>query len=364
MLIKTKITFFIIFLLLLVSSSYSIETVDIQDSINSYNLENYLSFYKDSSEKMSIESIINGISHKTITLKKGRVQGFSKGSEAYWFFIRLRQKTKSEKKWFLKINWRILDTIDCYYIDEGNTAKGFKVIQNFKSGTTVSIKQRSVKHRYYMFPFEFQKNKDALVVIRATACLNVAMPLVLIEEETHSYQDKIELLVQGTFFGILLIMIFYNLFIYLSIRDKSYLIYVFYVISNLAYQLASIGIGYQYLWPDSVWFETRSTLILGNWTFFVAGLFVIDYLKLKKNSEIFFRISLILAALWFMVFLTSFAEDPSFSTLFSTPLVLFSCVFTMFLGINLWIRGFAEARFFTYRMGNHDWRHCCIHIIS
>ncbi len=41
----------------------------------------------------------------------------------------------------------------------------------------------------------------------------------------HSKEQK-ELLWHGIFYGVMLALIFYNLFVFLSIREKAYLLYV------------------------------------------------------------------------------------------------------------------------------------------
>ena len=53
----------------------------------------------------------------------------------------------------------------------------------------------------------------------------------------------------GGFYGIVLIMLVYNLFLFFFLKEKSYLYYVFYVLSGAALFLSEDGLGFQYLWP-------------------------------------------------------------------------------------------------------------------
>ncbi len=59
----------------------------------------------------------------------------------------------------------------------------------------------------------------------------------------------------GGFYGILLIMLVYNLFLYFFLQEKSYLYYVLYVLSGALLFLSEDGLGFQYLWPGAPGFN-------------------------------------------------------------------------------------------------------------
>ncbi|MCR6642970.1 MAG: transposase [Sporocytophaga sp.] len=54
----------------------------------------------------------------------------------------------------------------------------------------------------------------------------------------------------GIFYGILLIMSVYNIFIYFSTRENVYLYYVAYVVCYSINSFSEDGLGFQYVWPD------------------------------------------------------------------------------------------------------------------
>ncbi len=57
-------------------------------------------------------------------------------------------------------------------------------------------------------------------------------------------------------------MIAYNLFLYLSIWDISYLYYVLYVTAVFFTVFAYNGLGHQFLWRDHVWWQSKSVTLL------------------------------------------------------------------------------------------------------
>lgn len=76
-------------------------------------------------------------------------------------------------------------------------------------------------------------------------------PLALWSAEAYMEQQPTRLYVLGMIYGVLLVMLVYNLFIYLSVRDVSYLYYILYIASFGFYQVSVNGAGVAYFWPDS-----------------------------------------------------------------------------------------------------------------
>ncbi|MCB2816671.1 7TM-DISM domain-containing protein, partial [Listeria monocytogenes] len=68
--------------------------------------------------------------------------------------------------------------------------------------------------------------------------------------------------VLGIIYGVLLVMLIYNLFIFLSVRDTRYLYYILYIASFGLYQVSVNGAGSEYFWPDSPWWANAATPFL------------------------------------------------------------------------------------------------------
>jgi signal transduction histidine kinase len=105
--------------------------------------------------------------------------------------------------------------------------------------------------------------------------------------------------------GIILIMFFYNLFIYFAVRDKSYLYYVAFVIFGGLTQIGIKGINFQYLWPDQPAFQLKSVVLFAC----IAGMstlfFTRNFLHTKENApRINVVISICIAVFWIGFFLT------------------------------------------------------------
>ena len=86
-------------------------------------------------------------------------------------------------------------------------------------------------------------------------------------------------------------MAFYNLFLMLSFRDKSYFYCVISIIAFLFHQLSFEGVGISdYFWPNRVWLG-RSIELYSVAIMIAAGLkFVSAFLETKSNFPILHRL--------------------------------------------------------------------------
>jgi hypothetical protein len=91
-----------------------------------------------------------------------------------------------------------------------------------------------------------------------------------------------EQLVLGIFYGALILIALYNLFLWASVKDISYLFYVLYVVSYVIYQAGIDGLAFQYLWPEYTWWAEKSVLFFIGITILNASVFTMSFLALKS----------------------------------------------------------------------------------
>ena len=90
--------------------------------------------------------------------------------------------------------------------------------------------------------------------------------------------DRQRLLWQGLFFGIILVMALYNLFIFFAVKDISYFYYVLSILSIGLYFAFYYGFGIEYLWPHSPLWDTFCFAIINPFTGLTRILFTRTYL--------------------------------------------------------------------------------------
>ena len=86
----------------------------------------------------------------------------------------------------------------------------------------------------------------------------------------------------GIYAGIILVMFLYNIFVYFTTRDRSYLLYVVYILMIGLTQTTLQGYTFKYLWPGSLWFAAQSINLFSCFVGIAALEFIKEFLKTKE----------------------------------------------------------------------------------
>jgi two-component system NtrC family sensor kinase len=88
----------------------------------------------------------------------------------------------------------------------------------------------------------------------------------------------------GVYTGIMLIMFAYNLFLFFSIKDISYLNYIFCILFTWLTQTTIQGYFDKYFYVNSLWFNSISIILFSNLGLIASILFTKSFLNTKKNT--------------------------------------------------------------------------------
>lgn len=244
---------FLVLFFLFISQSFLFaeEAVRLTNKKGVYNVTSYLEMLEDKTRTLTLSTIIN--SEKELSFKQIDDDTVNLGytQSAYWFRLKLFNKNRS-KPTLLEIPWPHIDNLDIYMLSNKNNGdeEADDVFVSYNSGRLIPYNKRNYEHRNFIFKIPNFPNGDELVIyMRVVSDETIIFPVYLYDEMKFFKKDQSEEFVFGIYYGVVIIMFFYNLFIYLSLRDKNYFIYLFYVIALGLYQLSMNGIIYAY-WPN------------------------------------------------------------------------------------------------------------------
>ena len=148
----------------------------------------------------------------------------------------------------------------------------------------------------------------------------------------------------GVFYGMILIFSFYNLIMYIAIKQRQYLYYTLYNISVGLYEMCTDGIAYQYLWPqEPTWNHWAYAVPLMAMSVF-SLLFTQALLHVKDRAPRINKIitGLIITRIFLFLFSLLYARYLfAYKFIEIIPLSL-----DFFTGIYIWKQGYKPARFF------------------
>lgn len=265
-----------------------------------YSLNNDLHWLK-TTENLSIDQVS---SLPLSRFEKPLNRAFSDGYNTahYWFRFTLDFSKAKESKWLLEIPFSLLDHVTLY---EPENLGGFKVTE---TGDRRPFTDRPTPLHHFVFPL-MQDFKNKTYFIHVQTQDSVQVPIELWPEAEYLPHYSRDLGVQMAFFGAMLVMIIYNIFIFFSTRDKNYLFYVAFISLMVLFQMGLQGFSHQFIWPNNPWWSNISTPIFGVLSLFCGLLFVRNLLNTKKNIPKFNKLLTVVSyAMLFGILLTLFGD--------------------------------------------------------
>jgi signal transduction histidine kinase len=167
--------------------------------------------------------------------------GYDKATHWYRFEVANRS---SRTEWFLEIAAPLLDHVEFYSI----SPSGKWDLQY--SGDLYKISTRVVHHKNLVFPFYIKRGTKESFYIKVVTTSAIQLPLTIWSAEGLRNSIYSSQFANGLFYGIIMIMIAYNLFLFISIRDKTILYYVVALIAGGIVIGYFNGYGFFYLNPE------------------------------------------------------------------------------------------------------------------
>lgn len=256
-----------------------------------------------------------------------------------WLHVPL-QDLSANRAWLLELGYPLLDEVDVYFVDQG------EVVQHYSAGDQRAFNARMILHRNYLFDFPELNltSSDLYVKVRSEGAMQV--PLTIWDKEYFWQQEQTSLLVKGAFFGVVLVMIFYNLFVFSAVKDQSYLYYIGYAISIFLFQFSMDGLSFQYLWPHLIEWQQLSVVLFICFIAVFRCMFTLTFLHLPARWPAASWLLAILVLLSLLLISVSAFVPYNIAVRLSTALVLPSTLSCLFVGAYLLFKGVRRARYF------------------
>lgn len=305
---------------------------------NSYPLSTVVTFLEDPAKNLTLENVRLRINEFKGGHTKPLNFGFS--TSAYWFHFSITNQNSKNSLWILETLYPIMDQIDAYFVTPDGAVK------HQVAGDSVPFFNRSKPHFNINFDFHLSQGETVDVFFRGVTSGAVQMPLVLWKAGEFDKKAHDENMMFGLYYGLLLAMLAYNLLLYFSLRDPNYFLYVGYILSYGLFQFSLNGLAYEYLWPNSPWWNNRSigfTMSLGMiWIL----LFTRSFLQLRINlpkTDVFLRI---LLAFFILSSVGSLFLPYKYVIPATTFAALVFSVSVFVSSLLCWRQGFKPARYF------------------
>jgi signal transduction histidine kinase len=272
---------FIWILLLFTVFARSQAVMTVNNPAEMVNLANEAQFLQDAVGALTIQDILQ--SNRVMPFKQvaGPAVNFSVTSSFFWIKSNLRNET--DETLFLQIGNHALTDILVYEVIDS------RIVKQYHSGNWLPFDKREVKDVDYLFPLMIPKNTTATIYIRVMHYRGTQFPLHAGSLTAVYNNAGNRHLIEGIYYGFMLLMVLYNLFIYFSLKDSSYLYYVAYIFLMGLLNATINGYAFRYFWPSApilTQYEDIIAALVG-----VSGiLFASKFLNTKENVPGFHKV--------------------------------------------------------------------------
>lgn len=301
-------------------------------------LGNYLYILEDKTNQLSFADI-----QKSTNFKKSTTNVPKLGSTASTIWIKLIVKNHYNiEHLILDLTAPLIDKVDFFSpSSEGNEYTITKL------GQYKPFNERKYKHPSYLFDIYIPYGTSKIYYLKISSNDPIEVPIKIITPTELFKSLTQQNFFFGLYIGLMIIMILYNLFVYFTVRDKSYLYYVFYILSVTLTQATFQGYTFKFIWPNIPQLETQSIMLCSIFVGFASVEFLRVFLNTKTLIPKFdkvFLVAYLLYAISIIVVLTGFyRESWALITTIVTPL----SIYMLFVGIKLARQGSRTATFFT-----------------
>lgn len=315
------------------------EPISLTPEIQSLNLGALFDYVEDKKGDMALKDLTSPSGNNLWIKNQKKALTFGYTDSVYWVKGDFINPGDKDLSFLVEIAYPVIDHISAYVLRENG-------MDELEMGDKFPFFKRPIVHRHFLFPMAISAKERVTMILRVQTTSSMQIPLYIHNERHFMQEDQSVMLGLGLYYGSMIIMIVYNLFVFLSVREANYLYYVIYV-SCMAMFLTSLnGTSYHYLWPDSTWWNDQVLVVSLNGVVFFAILFTVGFLKVKearpKSYWVFFTLAVISAG----IILFSYKIPYKIGILSTIALAVVSIIWCMIVTILRWVEGYSSARFY------------------
>lgn len=299
---------------------------------------------RDPSGTLSLEDI-KARRADFVPLGLGDAPNFGMSADTHWFRVGLYPETSGGNRQIIKILEVTAPTLSHVRIAVVDPVSG-QTLSDLQTGYSYPFDSRPEPYRGFAIPLGLDPGRpvDLYLQIRSQGALDAAATLW--DPKDFEAYSRDSYLVYGLYFGALGALILYNLMLFVSLRDTTYLLYVAFAGSLAMGGVAHSGIGFQFLWPQAVGWTGIAHVTLYALVLFFGPLFCRSFLRLDVHSRLLSGLLLLSAAAALAVIVLLLTVGFRVAAIAESLLGMIFPLLAIAGGGLAWLRGQRSARWF------------------
>ena len=230
---------------------HAIPILSVDGKTDAVNLSSHLELFVDKSAKLTFEDVSS--SRKKTLFHSTSAKELSLGytDSVAWIRFSVKNSTKKPLDFALELPIPWINFIDVYRI------KGNHIYEK-KCGSLSPSNDRYLNSKSFFIPFSIKAKKSVSFYIRFSGAdaLTIA-PYLYSKNVAQKHNVHITLYIGGLI-GVLVVMTFFYLILSISLRDREYFYYAFYLFSLIFMMGSYYGYNAQIFWPNAPLFNQKT----------------------------------------------------------------------------------------------------------
>ena len=268
-----------------------------------------------------------------------------RGLVAYWVHFDLQPSPGGARDWLLlpDSHWDIAELYRALPTGE------LELLD--RSGRSLRLSERGLGRGLVLLRLSLSPEAASSFVARLVSDFDAYHPppdlsLVLRERSSYLEEERIAHHAHGLYGGLMAAMVLYNLFLFLSVRDHRYGLYVAYCASHGLLWMANATLGFELAWPNWPRWDAISAFVLMVAACFWAMRFSQAFLETARHSLALHRLLNACQAGLGIATLVWLARFWSAADLILAWTALVMLIALMAAGVRALMAGFRPARYF------------------
>jgi len=223
-------------------------------------------------------------------------------SKAYWAKLEVKNSSSETKTYYLKSENQFTYHIEFFLSKSG------EVVDYIEDGVISKNQKRKFNVNHMLFPLTLGANEEAKVFFKIQNYNKIDIDFSLVTEKYLLDFYQTYNIVEGLFFGGMLMMMFYNLFLYFLLKFRAYLYYVFYTFWLTVYFAGLFGFSQRYFAGDTWIFYVSSVAFFVSMTLFIQSILNLKEQLPKINDVLNVFIGYFIIATIINIFMLEFQQ--------------------------------------------------------
>lgn len=299
-----------------------------------------LRYFADPDSRYTINQVSSPAFADSFLLASRQYPNFGFVSGNYWFSILMPHSFDTTERTYFEVAYPPLDSVYFYYKNQD----GFW--QTRASGDVLPFHTRDLSYVNHLFTIPQQANGAQTYFFRLNTKGAYTFPLAVKKASTLRKEIPLHYFKYGFYYGALLLMLLYNLFLYFGLRLKPYLFYCLYLFFSIISQ--SYLYGHAQLFIGSA--AGQANNLFSSLTLYLsigfALLFTINFVSTRQTVPLIHKI---LKCFAFTIFgiciLTVISSSQLFFSLIP-PFYIITVLLIIIAAAAAWYKGQTIARLF------------------